>query len=195
MPLKFALTAFAAVLSIALAEPSVLRADEPAAPATAAKPKATAEQFVTVELTVVEVSLTKLRAIGFDWFDVNSKDHTTELLNDAKKWKDFLQALEQHASLKVLRRPTLETLSGQPAFVAVGNLKLDVVPIVLDSGRIRVEYRLNAGGFASESTLEIEPGKARIANQVRTETNDAAGKVQETATIVIVRADTKAVVR
>jgi hypothetical protein len=181
-----ALPAFVAALCVSLAAP--LRADEPAAPAATKAPK------VTVELLVVEVSVTKLRALGFDW-EV-AEGTSSSGVGDSKQFKGFLKALTQYDLAKVLCEPTLITLSGRPASLALGDkLKLDVVPIVLESGRIRTEYRLDADGLKTESTLESEPGQSVIAGKIRSQSKDTGGKVRETATLVVVRADTKSEIR
>jgi Flp pilus assembly secretin CpaC len=177
----------AAILFVAT---DALRAEPPAA-----------KQFVTVEVTVIEVNRTKLRAAGFDWDIVKSGGPSDAL--DAKLLKSasardltaFLQALKQYNLAKVLSEPRLMTLSGRPASLAIGDhLKLDVVPIVLESGRIRVEHRLELGEpkLKSDGAVEVDSGQAVIASQVKSEHKDAAGKVQELETLVIVRAGANA---
>ena len=180
-----------AAVAVAILAHGPVRAEPPAADVASVAEK----QFVTVELTVVEVDLTKMRAIGFDWLDVSDKDPITKLFSDAKKSHDFLRALERHGLANLLHRPMLMTLSGRPASIAIGEyFRLDVVPIVLGSGRIRVEHRLELAHserkLKSDSAVEVDPGQAVIAGHVRSEKKDAAGKLHETATLIIVRADT-----
>jgi Flp pilus assembly secretin CpaC len=185
MPLKLALAAFVAALCVSLAAP--LRADEPAAPAATKAPR------VTVDMLVVEVSLTKLRALGFDWEVVKGAHQLVHA--DGKQLTGFLRALKEHDLAEFLCEPKLMTLSGRPASLAVGTTKLDVVPVILGSGRIQVEHRLelpHAGGvLRSHSAVELDPGQAVIAGHVRSNKKDAAGKANETATLVVLRADTK----
>jgi len=191
MTLKFVLPALVAAVSFGLTASNLLRAGEPAAAAPGAK-----AAKVTVELFVVEVSLTKLRSAGFVWEDLKGRRGLlleTDF-SDGEKLKAFLQALRQYDIATILSEPTITTLDGRPASFAIDDkLKLDVVPIVLGNGRIRIEHRLELPErkLKSESAVEVEPGQAVIASQVRSETKDAAGKVREVATMVIVRADTK----
>src|SRR5262245_2174788 len=186
------LLAAGVLFAIPLLAASRLRAEPPAAPRAAEK------HFVTVELTVVEVSLTKLQALGFDWEIVGKKspdlpDPAQFKCRDGKQVEGFLNLLKQYNLGQVVCNPKLMTLSGRPASLAIDDhLRLDVVPIVLGSGRIRVEHRLElpARKLKTDSAVEVESGQAVIASQVRSEKKDAAGKVSETATLVVVRADT-----
>jgi len=165
---------------------NAVRADEPSKPA----PKK-----VFVEVLVVEVALDRLRAIGFDWSTIADSGTNKPVAPD--NLVGFLKALRQYKLTTVLAEPSIMTLDGRPATLAIGDqlkqLKLEIVPIVKGDNRIRVEYRLELTetGFKSDSAVEVEPGQAVIASQVRSETKDAAGKVREVATMVIVRADTK----
>lgn len=169
-----------------------------AAQIRAAEPAATKKQFVTVELTVYEVSVTKLRALGFDW-DASSPGKPaadrTDVLKSAsgKQLAGFLQALKQNGLANVVSEPKLMTLSGRPASLEVGPTRLQVTPLILESGRIQVGHRLQLSHsgmeLRSESTLEVDSGQAVIANaQMRREQKDAAGKVNEIETLAIVRA-------
>ncbi len=172
-----------------------LRAEPPTEKAS----QAAAKQSVTVEVTVIEVNRTKLRAAGFDWDLVKNGGPSDaldpKLLKSAtgEQFEGFLQALQQYNLSKVLCQPKLMTLSGRPASLAIDDhLKLDVVPVVLESGRIRVEYRLELAQrkLKSDGAVEVDSGRAAIAGQVKSEHKDAAGKLQELETLVIVRADT-----
>jgi Flp pilus assembly secretin CpaC len=178
---------------------SSLRAEPPA---EEAKPAA-AKQSVTVEITVLEVNRTKLRAIGFDWdLAVTGGEPATEIagpkngkFGTGKQLDTFLQAIQRYDLARVISKPTLMTLSGRPASLAIGDyVKLDVVPIVLESGRIRVEHRLELAHsgvkLKSDGAVEVESGQAAVGSQVRSEKRDAAGKVHETETLVLVRAVT-----
>jgi hypothetical protein len=184
----------AATVVVALLAHAHLRAEPPA---SVAKPAA-AKQFVTVEVTCVEIDLTKLRAVGFDW-DAVTKKSTTDLpeskkleLAVANNCDSFVRALVRHDLASFLWRPQLMTLCGRPASVAIIN-RLDIVPEILESGRIRVDHRLELPQrkFKLDSAVELDPGQAVISSQVRGELQDADGKARETTTIVVVRADTK----
>jgi len=218
MPVKYVLPAFIPALTFALHIASALHAEEPPATTVAKEPpviidaelpgkapvanrgaagKATP---VIIEFTVLEVDVNKLRAVGFDWDLISSggkpsPDLACPLsckLATGQRLEGFLKALTQYNLAKVLSNPTLTTLSGRPASIAVGDqLKLDVVPIVLGSGRIRVEHRLelSAAKLKSDSTSELDPGQVAVVSKVRSEHKDALGKVRETETLVLVRAD------
>ena len=187
-----------AAAALLLAACGVLRAEPPAEKT----PRPAAKQSVTVEVTVIEVNRTKLRALGFDWDllarGANPPPDVPDVNNfkfaSVKQLEGFLQALRQYDLAKVISEPTLVTLSGRAASLAVGHTKLDVVPIVLESGRISVEHRLeldHAGGvLKSQSAIEVDPGQPVIAGHLRSQQKDAAGKVTETTLLVLVRADT-----
>ena len=170
-----------------------------AEPPAADAPQSAERQFVTVELSVVDVSLTKLRALGFDWEAVSKTlqpgfpDPKQLKFGAGKQLEGFLQLLKQYNIGEVVSNPKLMTLNGRPASVDISpHLKLDVVPIVLGSGRIRVEHRLELPQrkLKTDSAVEVDPGQPVIAGHVRSEKKDAAGKLHETATLIIVRADT-----
>jgi Flp pilus assembly secretin CpaC len=166
-----------------LAVAASLRAEPPAA------------QSITVEVTVIEVNRTKLRALGFDWDLVKNggRSDVADLVTTQKQLDGFMQALQQYNMANVLCRPKLMTLSGRPASLAIGDhLRLDVVPIVLESGRIRVEHRLELAEpkLKSDGAVEVAAGQAIVAGQVRHEAKDPLGNSRETETLVFVRADT-----
>ena len=187
-----------------------VRAEPPAPPVPATVSAAPApaigkQASVTVELTVVEFNLTKIRALGFNWDLVPGGKPTAEAPDvmiskfaTSKQFDGFLKALRQHDIATVLSEPQIMTLSGRPAQVRIGEeaLQLDVNPIILESGRIQVEHRLQLAHsgreLKSESSVEVESGQAVIANKMRREQKDAKGKVNEIETLVILRATTGA---
>ena len=117
-------------------------------------------------MTVVDVNRTKLRALGFDWDLLaggkpsSVADHI-DVKPGSSNWNGFVQALKQYDMGTVISEPVVTTLSGRPAQFSIGEgaVKLDVVPIVLGSGRIQVEHRwqLSHSGreLKSESTVEV----------------------------------------
>jgi pilus assembly protein CpaC len=113
----------------------------------------------------------------------------------------------------MLAEPTLATLSGRPATFSVGGgeggMQLDIVPIVLGSGRVRLEYRFEitaprsqsgpavrkreampvATPFRLESAVELEKGKTCLIGHTRNGAESAAGGPQPSETLVMVRVD------
>ena len=198
------------LLSISLAAILFIATNDLRAEPPAATPQVAEKQLVTVEVTVIEVNRSKLRAAGFDWDLVSGGGRSDALgrkfLNaTGDDLEAFLKALQQYNLAKVLSQPKLMTVSGRPASLAIDDhLKLDVVPVVLESGRIRVEHRLELAQrkLKSDGAVEVESGHAAIAGQIKSEHKevvkgitthkDANGKLQELETLVIVRAETKA---
>jgi hypothetical protein len=176
---------------------------------------------VVVELKVIELNTTKLRRLGFDWQQItpsgvkhNSADPLTASIHDggvvADGFAGFLEALRQNDLARVLAEPTLVTLDGRTASFDVGGYtKLDILPIVLGNGRVRLEYRIEIGSSTSQagssvtrldplqkaaplkldSASEFEFGKMRLVGRSRSNAPFANGKPQESETLVLVRVD------
>lgn len=133
-------------------------------------------QQVLLHMKVMEVSRTKLRNLGIDFSQVSgaagsfatSVMNTTQstvnfkIVSGENSFTAFLDALRQDDLVKIQSEPTLVTVSGRPAYFAVGGevgyevaqgygtvtvewkdwgTKIDFVPIVLGHGRLRLEVR------------------------------------------------------
>src|SRR5262245_55734661 len=180
-----------ATVVVALLAHAHLRAEPPAATA----PQAVKKQPVSIEVTCVEIDLTKLRDVGFDWDAVTKK--SVKDLPEAKKLElavanncdGLVRTLERHDLARFLCRPNVTSLSGRPASFAIGDAtRLDIVPEILESGRIRIDHRLELPQrkFKLDSAVEVDPGQAVISSQVRGEFKDLDGATRETITIVVI---------
>jgi pilus assembly protein CpaC len=117
---------------------------------------------VLLHVKVMEVSRTKLRALGFDWAQISSGGFVTQsvsqllqtpgtltgnagatvrfgVIGDSSEFYGFLEALRQYDLAKLMAEPTLTTLSGRPASFNVGG----EVPIPMQQalGVTTVQYR------------------------------------------------------
>jgi Flp pilus assembly secretin CpaC len=130
-----------------------------------------APKRLLIELKVIEVNLDKMKKLGFEWSRLTtdgSKQFSAEqlvpLIKDhaipADQFDGFLRALHHNGLARVIAEPTLITLDGRPASLVVGPTRLDVVPIVLASGRVKLECRLKTSELAEITTdREMELGK------------------------------------
>lgn len=155
-------------------------------------------QQVLLHCKAMEISRTKLRAVGMDWANLNGNDlvasgvsgllgavdgstvgvggavggvsnatfgtagtFSYSVVNGGNSFFHFMQLLQQRDLAKLLSEPTLVTVSGRPAYFNVGGevpipasglgaatvmfrpygTQVDFVPIVLGSGKIRLEVR------------------------------------------------------
>jgi len=99
-----------------------------------------------------------------------------DVFNNVDKFLSMLPVLEKDGLARVLAAPTLVTVSGHPASLQVGaevpaggqaegkstesegnfaGTRLDLVPTVLEGGRIRLEFRLRV--------TEVDPAHANVA--------------------------------
>jgi hypothetical protein len=177
--------------------------------AQSSEPVAAPKKLV-VRLKVVEVDVSKLKALGFDWSRITvdgrqesvdiqaalSRPHAPELVG-------FLTALEQNSLARKLTEPTLITLDGRPASLAVGNTQIDVVPIVRGDGRVMLEYRLEIAAapptagtrqissaplLRLDAATDVALGKMVTLGHGRT-TKITNGKTTETQLIVLAQVD------
>jgi hypothetical protein len=170
---------------------------------------------LVVEVKVVEVATTKLRNLGFDWTQLAPDGVKHESIDEvlqsaaADRLIGFLEALRQNNLARVLAEPTIATLDGRPASLAVGSTRLDIVPVVLGDGHVRLEYRIELAAQQKEpsrlgakretdaktsplrldSAAELELGKTAVVGRTKTNTQSPDGKSQETETLVFVRVD------
>ena len=123
-------------------------------------------QQVMLHVEVMEVSRTKLRALGFDWAHFSGNDYIIQtvsgligeaipgggsvtgsggetisfgIVNDNSAFFGFLEALRENALAKVLAEPTLVTVSGRSASFNSGGEFPILVPQSL--GTIAIEYK------------------------------------------------------
>jgi hypothetical protein len=180
-----------------------------------------APKKLVVDLWVVEVSTDKLQALGFNWEQLTTdgvKKSSADQLDafvrqgagSGDQFLGFLKALEQNSLARTLCKPTLATLDGRPASLAIGDLlELDLVPIVTHDSNVRLEYRLKIsarelGGnrskqqretlgrpvaFRVDAAAELELGKTRLMSHTRIDRPAAEGKAQPTELLVLARVD------
>jgi hypothetical protein len=177
-------------------------------------PAAPNKLVVQAEFKIVEVSTTKLRNLGFDWAQLAPAGQQGKSIDDVLKsagtdgFVGFLEALRQNNLARVLAEPTVATLDGRPASFAVGDTRLDIVPIVMGNGRVRLEYRIELASEQKKPALptrrdmEMKPktvrldaaavlelGKTTLVGRTQTKAQTADGKIQELETLVFVRTD------
>ena len=168
-------------------------------------------QKVFVEVCVAEVSLSKLRALGFDWSALSTESFFDGTDGEQQGLLSFVDALAKDDLARICCRPQITTLSGRTASFKVGDeeqwTRLELVPEVLDTQKIQLQFRIdlkphkpaagqpNATGNAPrqlvlDTATELEPGKTSCISETRTRKN-VDGKTVETATVILVRADIK----
>jgi pilus assembly protein CpaC len=116
---------------------------------------------ILLHVKVMEVSRTKLRALGFDWDLVSSGGFVTQSVSQlvpgifpinadafptvrfgitsGDDFRGFLQALRQYDLAKLLSEPTLTTLDGRPASFNVGGQI--PIPIQQSLGVTTIQWR------------------------------------------------------
>jgi pilus assembly protein CpaC len=116
---------------------------------------------ILLHVKVMEVSRTKLRALGFDWDLVTSGGFVTQSVSqlvpgvfpinadafptvrfgitNGEDFRGFLQALRQYDLAKLLSEPTLTTLDGRPASFNVGGQI--PIPIQQSLGVTTIQWR------------------------------------------------------
>ncbi|HZL89722.1 MAG TPA: hypothetical protein VFB96_15260 [Pirellulaceae bacterium] len=165
------------------------------------------EHQVFIEVCVAEISLSKLRTLGFDTsalhLDTESAGRTDDGQRDAIS---TIAALGKDNLVRVISHPRLATMSGRQASIQVGDaIKLEVVPQVGDQRQIQLDYRLelnlsdaNAAKerhsthqLMVDSATELVPGKTCCVSETRSRRTED-GKTHETLTVVLLRADFKA---
>jgi Flp pilus assembly secretin CpaC len=144
---------------------------------------------VVVHIQVLEVSLTKLRRLGFDLSAISGlpdakpnaprKDSGTRVVDGAQAQR-LLDALRKESLCKVLAEPTMATISGRTAVLSVGGefpisrpqadgstsityehygTRCTLTPEVLNDRQVRLEVRLRVS--------ELAPGQgARVGKEV-----------------------------
>lgn len=116
---------------------------------------------ILLHVKVMEVSRTKLRAVGFDWdlissggfvtqsvsqlvpgvFPINADAFSTVRfgISSGDQFRGFIQALRQYDLAKLLSEPTLTTLDGRPASFNVGGQV--PIPIQQALGVTTIQWR------------------------------------------------------
>ena len=90
----------------------------------------------------------------------------------------------------MIAEPTLVTLDGRPASLVVGPTQLDMVPILLGSGRVKLECRLKTGDspelLASE---ELDLGKMCLVRDAKLHDPRQSPQSPGTELLVLARVD------
>lgn len=126
---------------------------------------------ILVKMKVVELSRTKLRALGFDFAELDAKAgprpvtdaFRSRVVDEPSKFSDILETLSKDRLAKVLAAPQLVVLSGRPACLHVGGRCPVRVPQEDGSEKVelceygtRVDLVATAKG-AETVRLEIRP--------------------------------------
>jgi hypothetical protein len=166
-------------------------------------PPAPQKVVLQVELKVVDVNMDKLKALGFRWsqLEENGPKEVSfdDFLKTLEKGKSvdraltILQALRENDLAHFLAEPTIATLDGRPASLAVGTTKLDVVPILLGDGRVRLDCRLELFAtpndrFNLDTAMEVERGTTYLVSHMRTKIH-ATDKPQEAEILVLAKVE------
>jgi hypothetical protein len=183
---------------------------EIAAPATT---DSSSSKKISVRMWVVELKTDKLRSLGFDLSQITSRGSavTSPLstagdvaiavtsMKDAAGFEGFLKALEQNNLARTRAEPTIVTLSGRKASLAIGEqLQLEATPTALDDQRVELQYRIEVGSEAqasqsahlvTASTVQVDVGKPCVISHSRGSSRSADGKIRPTETLVLVQAD------
>jgi hypothetical protein len=141
---------------------------------------------ILVELKLVELSRTKLRALGFDFAKLHGEDvrpaayepFRFQVVDGTPPILRMLRALQNQDIAKTLAEPTLVTVSGRPAAFHVGGevpavvtqadgsqkvesreygTRVDVVAIALGEGKIRLELRPSISELDSANSVAGNP--------------------------------------
>jgi hypothetical protein len=127
---------------------------------------------LVIQFWVVEVSSDKMQKLGFDWAQLTPDgakktpiDQAGLIFDDppnsVEQFLGFLKALEQNDLARTLCRPTLITLDGRPASLAIGDyLELDIVPVTLGDSSVRLEYRLKISSSETRQDANKEQPQA-----------------------------------
>lgn len=163
-------------------------------------------QQVLVQVKLLEISRCRLRKLGFDsakLSELAGVGSDFRVLDDVKKLDAFIEALRQDGLVRVLAEPTLVTISGRPAAFHCGGevplpvspgpravsfehrklgTEVDLVPIVLEGGRVRIEIRARHS--------ELDPARNvrhgdRIVPGVRTRQIETGVEIQAGKTLVL----------
>jgi pilus assembly protein CpaC len=159
-------------------------------------------QQVLLHVKVMEVSRTKLRAMGFDFSITNGSDFlissVSGLLSSAgtplggdtirfgivdnnTNFLGVLEALRQNNVTKILAEPTLVTVSGRPANFTVGGEFPILVPAGL--GTVSIEYK-TFGTQVDFVPLVLGDGRIRLEVRPRvSELDESRGVTLNNATI------------
>jgi hypothetical protein len=180
-------------------------------PAGRGEEPAKEDHKVFIEVCVAEISSSKLRSLGFDWSALTSFEAANRTDGEPLDLIRLLEAMSKDNLVRVLYHPRLATMSGRAASLQVGDaIRLDLVPKVPGEEQIQLEYRIElndrkvAGdGEAGErrqtarrlvldSATELAPGNVQCVSETRCRRTNDRGKVEETSTVVLLRADLKA---
>jgi hypothetical protein len=172
-----------------------------------------------VGLRIVQIDNEKLRRLRFEWTQLASNGETTTTFATAQSLFDtrlapenlngFIEALRQNNLARVLAEPTLVTLSGRPASFVAGGTQVDLVPVLVEEGRVRLECHTklandsaaNVGSGQSSSTpggaaafrfntkTEMQLGRLHALGVIRLPPTSGASRSQDVETIVLAKVD------
>jgi Flp pilus assembly secretin CpaC len=182
-----------------------------AAGAAEDRPTTSSSPQVLVRIKMIEASRTRLRRLGVDYASADGIRANLDkglvaglrVVDKHDKLLSALQALEKDGLVRVLAEPRLVTVSGRPASLQVGaeipvdsrgqdnssqgerkfaGTRVDLVPTVLDGGRIRLEVRLRV---TEVDPLQTAPVAGRENPALRTWQVDTAVEVQSGHTAIL----------
>ncbi len=164
------------------------------------------DQAVTIHVTMMELQVTKMRELGFDFQTADGTGLKQITGNSPVKLEainGLITALRQNNLIKVLAEPTLVTVSGRPASFQSGGefpivvpqsmgtqsveyrqfgTRLDCVAKVLDNGRIRLELRSSVSELDTSRSVTIQE---RTVPGLRTRSVDTAFEMDAGQTMVL----------
>jgi len=164
------------------------------------------DHTVTLNVKVMELHVSKMRKMGFDFQTADGVSFNENNLNfpvELAALDGLISALQKHDLVKVLAEPTLVTVSGRPASFQSGGefpiivpqstgavaveyrqfgTRLDCLAEVLDSGRIRLELRPSVSEIDASRSVMIED---RSIPGLRTRWLDLAAEMDDGQTLVL----------
>jgi hypothetical protein len=167
------------------------------------EPKPGDKQFVEVKLWVVEVNLTKLRALGFDVDAIPTSSEATAKPRDWTSDRKFLESLQKNGLAQFISTPMIATRSGQVASLEMGRpLQIELTPTVLDGQQLELEYRIEVDTSTANEparakrrlvtaySTELTSGETTCLSQTTSKRRNDQGKPIESKLVVLATATT-----
>ena len=163
--------------------------------------KPASKQVVEVKLWVVELNLTKLRALGFDAGATATAGESPAKTRDSTRDFKVLEALQKNGLAQFIATPMIATRSGRAASLEMDRqLRIEVTPVVLSEEQVELEYRIEvdtATGSKPGSTerrlitaytTELASGEITCLSETTTRRRDEQGKAIESKLVVLAKA-------
>jgi hypothetical protein len=155
---------------------------------------------LTVGLKVMQIEVAKLKRLGFSWSQLGPAGEQTTAIDSVRtifnfkgspeQLEGFIEALRKNGLARVIAEPTLVTLDGRPAQFNAGQTTIEFVPILLASGRVKLECRLKSGDspelLASD---ELDLGKMCLVRDAKLHDPRQSPQSPGTELLVLARVD------